>query len=75
MKFDVYGRFALDIIRADGQWRAYRLGDGTRRLDPEIVIPDHVEDGQLEQYLDDLLHELGRPGSAIRRVGSDLPSG
>lgn len=69
MKFDVYGRFTVEVVRDGDRWRVYRLGNGTRRLEREIVLPGDAESEQLEQHLDDLLHELGRPGSAIRRLG------
>ena len=69
MRFDVYGRFVLEVVRVGRRWEAYRVGDGTRRLERDIVIPDDVDAAQLPIYLDDLLHELARPGSAIRRLG------
>lgn len=68
-RFDVYGRYELDVERVEGRWVTYRRGEGKRRPVEDLVIPPHVEDEGLERYLDDLLHELGRPGATVRRIG------
>ena len=38
MKFDIYGRFQLDILREGRAWVAYRMADGKRVRDDTIVI-------------------------------------
>jgi hypothetical protein len=68
MKFDVYGRFRLDIVRVDGGWVAYRLQDGSRTRDDSIAIPATLRPDELVGYLDDLYHELGSPGRSIRAL-------
>ena len=40
MKFDVYGRFELEVLRENHSWIAYRTGLGTRSRDLSIIIPD-----------------------------------
>lgn len=67
-RFDLYGRCELDVERVEGRWVAYHRGEGKRRLAEELVIPPDVEEEGLERYLDDLLHELGRPGATVRRI-------
>ena len=69
MRFDVYGRLVLDIVRGPDGYRVYELGaEGKRRLREDIVLPPDLAEGEIEQYVDDLLHELGGPGRIVRRV-------
>ena len=68
MRFDVYGRYRVEVIRKDGSWIVYRLGDGKRRIVPDLVIPSSIQPQDVRTYLDDILHELARPGAAIRQI-------
>lgn len=68
MKFDVYGRFQLEVLRENDAWMAYRTGLGTRARDGSIVIPDSLAPEEIAGYLDDLFHELSGPGQTIRVV-------
>ena len=68
MHFDIYGRFSVEVIREDGAWIVYRLGDGKRRREHELVIPSSLAADEIATYLDDLLHEGAHPGGAIRRL-------
>lgn len=70
MRFDCHGRFVLDVERLpSGEWCVLQVGDeGKRRLRDDVVIPPHVREDDLVTWLDDLLHEHGGPGRAIRRV-------
>lgn len=68
MRFDVYGRFQLDISRESDVWVVYRVGDGGRRPATDLVIPSTTRAADVATYLDDLLHELARPGETIRRL-------
>lgn len=68
MRFDIHGRYRLEIRRDGDAWTAYRIGDGKRRKESELVIPASVSAADLPVYLDDLLHELAQPGSTIRRI-------
>jgi hypothetical protein len=65
MRFDVYDRFQLEVVREKGQWVAYRLGLG-RRAPANLAIPSWVAPSEIATYLDDLLHELARPGQTVR---------
>ncbi|KAF1030068.1 MAG: hypothetical protein GAK40_00174 [Burkholderia plantarii] len=67
-RFDVFGR-RIAVVRRDGRWRAFDLGnDGKRRL-ANFVIPVDVDVATLAQYLGDLFHEAARPGyDTVRRL-------
>ena len=66
MKFDVYGRFRLEVLRENEAWAAYRVGTGTRSRDNSIVIPGHLAVHEIAGYLDDVFHELSGPGESVR---------
>jgi hypothetical protein len=66
MKFDVYGRFQVEILRESDSWIAYRTGLGMRSRDCSIAIPDSLAPEEIAGYLDDLFHELCGPGRTIR---------
>jgi hypothetical protein len=68
MKFDVYGRFQLEVLRENNAWVAYRPGLGTRSLDSSIIIPESLSPDEIAGYLDDLFHELCGLGEIIRVV-------
>ncbi len=60
MRFDIYGRFRLEVVREQGRWVAYRLGTGTRRPEPDLVIPENLLKAEMPSYLDDVYHENAR---------------
>jgi len=65
MKFEVYGRFTLEVQRENDQWRVYRLSPGKRVPEPEIVLPSNLDRAEIGQAIDDLFHELARPGERV----------
>jgi hypothetical protein len=65
MKFDVYGRFQLEVVRENDQWAVYRIGLG-KRVPTDFVIPSSVASSEVATYLDDLLHELSGPDQSVR---------
>jgi len=67
-KFNVFGKFVLDVRREDDQWRPYLAGEGKRRP-ANIHIPDDLADGDLAVFLEDLFHESGTPDTEVRRIG------
>jgi len=68
MKFDIYGRYVIDLVRAEDNWIAFRLdGNGRRRLH-DLVVPPDLPDTDLATYLDDLLHEQSPIGGRVRRL-------
>ena len=68
MRFAFYGRFDLHVTRRGGSWEVFRLVDGKRKAVSDIFIPAAIEADEIERYLNDLLHELARPGKSIRRI-------
>lgn len=66
-RFDVFGRYVLDVRRVDGRWVAFRVGEGKRRP-VNLHVPSDFDDAELDRYLEDLLHESGRPDTSLRRL-------
>ena len=67
MKFDVFGRFQLEVAREDGRWVAYKLALGKRVRWPELAIPSTLASSlEISTYLDDLYHEMAGPGQSVR---------
>ncbi|MGI9508529.1 MAG: DUF7661 family protein [Geminicoccaceae bacterium] len=69
MRFDIYGRFQLEVVRDGDRWSAYRLDNGKRRSMPDLIVPSGLHADDVGTYLDDMLHEWAKPGKAIRRIG------
>jgi len=66
MKFDVYGRFQLEVRRDAEQWIAYRIAPGKRRRVHDLAIPGEIQTAQeIARYLDDLYHEAALPGQSV----------
>lgn len=65
MKFDVYGRFTIEVVREGDAWVAYMIEPGKRIKMPEIGIPGILEPSEIAMFLDDLFHEKSRPGQTI----------
>jgi len=68
VKFDVYGKFRVDIVREGDKWAAYSTSDGKRVPINALIIPPSVEEGELATFLDDWYHEAARPGQVVRRI-------
>ena len=68
MRFDVYGRYQLEVVRDGGRWVVYRLARGKRHVSHDFAVPASLGPDELATYLDDMLHEWARPGDRVRRV-------
>ena len=70
MKFDIYGRKILEVVRRDGEWLAFYPGSGgVKRKADDIVILAHVSEAELKEYIGDVFHEWATPEqSDIRRM-------
>jgi hypothetical protein len=66
MKFDVYGRFQLEVAREGNVWAVYRLAPGKRVRAHDLIIPSDVQPSEVATYLDDLFHESAVPGKSVR---------
>lgn len=67
-RFDVFGRYVIDVERRDDRWVVYLRGEGKRREHPTLLIPPEIPEDRLAGYLEDQLHEEGRPGTIIQRI-------
>lgn len=68
MKFDIYGRFQLEVLRENNEWAVYRSGAGLRLPANEVVIPSGVKASELAAFLDDLFHELDVGNRGVREL-------
>jgi hypothetical protein len=68
MKFNIYNRFTVEIIRRDESWIAFRIGEGLKVPCDNLMIPSDLEASQLITFLDDIFHELSRPGASIEAL-------
>lgn len=65
MKFNIYGRFQLEVRRENDAWHVYRLEDGKRASIHDVVIPPTFAAEEIATYLDDIYHELSGPGQRV----------
>jgi hypothetical protein len=68
MKFNVYDRFVIDVVREKDRWAMFEIVPGKRLRISDFAIPPSLSESQLPQFLDDIYHEMGRPGDTIVRV-------
>ncbi|HEY5119935.1 MAG TPA: hypothetical protein VII90_10825 [Anaerolineales bacterium] len=68
MKFDVYGRFIVEVIRHGEDWEVFLLEQGRRLRMDEVAIQSETPMDRIPYYLEDLWHESASPGKAIRRL-------
>jgi hypothetical protein len=66
MRFSVYGRFKLDVVRERNQWAVYRLELGKRTAVREFAIPSSLPEAEIATFLDDIYHELAKPGQTVQ---------
>jgi hypothetical protein len=66
MKFDIYGRFQLEVVREGDHWQVYRLAPGKRVRASDLMIPSDLQASELATYLDDLFHESALPGKNVQ---------
>lgn len=58
MKFDIFGKKQLEVIRRDGRWVTYYSNEsGLRRIADDIAIPAELASSELEEYIADIFHE------------------
>ena len=65
MRFNVYGRFQVEVLREHGVWQVYRLEQGKRGQMDNVVIPEDIGSEEIIVYLDDIFHELAGFGQSI----------
>jgi hypothetical protein len=65
MKFNIYGRFQLDVRRENDSWIVYRSELGKRAQLNDVVIPSNLVPQELATYLDDIFHEFAKFGENV----------
>ena len=68
MRFDIYGRFQVEVRREQDAWRVYRSEAGKRVPLHDVVLPPDLAEDEVPVYLDDLFHEHARHGEAVERL-------
>lgn len=65
MKFNIYGRFQIEVRRVNDSWVAYRSELGKRNRLDELVIPPDLIEQELATYFDDIFHEFAKHGENV----------
>jgi hypothetical protein len=65
MKFNIYGRFQVDVRREGGSWVVFRSEAGKRTRLNDVVIPPDLAAQELATYLDDIFHEFAKLGENV----------
>ncbi len=68
MKFDIYGRFFVDVTRESDGWTVYRIDQGRRLRMEDLVLPAEVRAEDIPRWLEDLLHEYAAPDRKIKMI-------
>jgi hypothetical protein len=68
LRFNIYGRFKLDVRRENDTWVAYRADLGKRSKIDDLVIPGSLSAEELVSYLDAFYHEYAEPGQHVERL-------
>jgi hypothetical protein len=58
MKFNIYGRFQVEVRRENLTWTVYRAEVGKRAKMSDVVIPADLRAREIATYLDDMFHEF-----------------
>jgi hypothetical protein len=68
MKFNMYGRFQVEVRRENGTWIVYRAELGKRARLNDVIIPPDVAAEDIATYLDDVFHEYAGIGQTVERL-------
>lgn len=68
MRFNIYGRFQVDVQRENDSWVLYRSELGKRTWLNDVVIPSNLVAQELATYLDDIFHEFARLGGNVEVI-------
>ena len=66
MKFNIYDRFIVEIIRKKNRWIAFRIGEGVKVPERSLIVPQNLEESELITFVEDMFHELAQPGKIIQ---------
>ena len=63
MKFNIFDRKLVRVLRKNGAWTVFYLGaEGKKRLATDIIIPAEVQADEVQDYLAVMFHESASPG-------------
>jgi hypothetical protein len=65
MKFNLYGRFQVDVRRESDSWVVYRSELVKRTRLHDVVFPPNLVAQDLATYLDDIIHEFAKIGENV----------
>jgi hypothetical protein len=65
MRFNIYGRFQVEVRRENESWTVYRAEMGKRAELNDVVIPPDLEANDIAGYLDDIFHEFAGIGQRV----------
>jgi hypothetical protein len=68
MRFNIYGRFRVEVRRENDSWAVYRAELGKRTQLHDVVIPSNLEAHDIATYLDDVFHELAGVGQSVEHL-------
>jgi hypothetical protein len=68
MKFNIYGRFQVEVRRENESWSIYRAEMGKRTVLNDFVIPSALGPDEIAGYLDDIFHEFAGIGQCVELV-------
>ena len=68
MRFDIYQRFTIEIIRSNSGWKVFRISEGRRMPEAGFAIPEDLKASSLETFLGDIYHEWATPETEIKRI-------
>jgi hypothetical protein len=68
MRFDIYGRFQLEVRRENDVWEVYRHELGKRSRVTDVVVPSTLAAEEIAIWLDDIYHEFSGPGQRVGRL-------
>ena len=50
LRFDIYGRLLIEVIRDESHWRVFSCGAGKRTPLDDIVIPAEIPEHEIATY-------------------------
>jgi hypothetical protein len=68
MKFNIYGRFQVEVRREREAWIVYRAELGKRTKLHEVIVPPDLSAEEIATYLDDVFHEYAGIGQTVEQL-------
>jgi hypothetical protein len=68
MKFNIYGRFQVEVRRENEAWVVYRAELGKRSRLHDVLVPPELTAQEIATYLDDVFHEYAGIGQTVEQL-------